>query len=285
MKLLEKCSLMALCALLGVLGVAKNAAAMPIHSTNGVTDPGAKLYIPLRPETSGGLGTVIVQAASGRRRPKRYVVGLKKDKVLLNVANPVSSGEVNMFSVFDLSSQLTEETPTIDPNSDMILTLIFKDLDFQPVVVRRKVDFSETITLTLVDSSGTPAAGASPLLIDKSNYMDFRQDVDRKGRPITKTNRKKATYELSLRRMFGADPQGWRDFIKQINISEDKELKLMVTMTSRMEFFGTRGRKKIRNTPERMRDALLFSVAPEPGTLSILALGGMAIAVRRKRRA
>lgn len=288
MTLLNKPWLTSVCVVVLGLCVATDAIAMPVHATNDVIGTKGRIYIPLQPETSGGVGTLILQAPTNpRRRPKKHIVGLKRDKVRLDVANPVSTGYVTMFSAFDLSGEFSEEFPVVDRSADMTMTLTGKDLDFLPDN-KRKLNFRESLLITLVDSNDMPIEGAGSLLIDDGtageHYMQFRQDVDRKGRPVTRTNRKKATYEVSLMSLFGSNINGRMDFITMLN--EEQKFKVKLTLASHMQFTGTRGRKRVRNTRESIGGPLLmFGVAPEPGALSVLAIGGIVLAVRRRRRA
>ena len=75
----------------------------------------------------------------------------------------------------------------------------------------------------------------------------------------------------------------WDYFIDVLN--EEQEFSLLFTFGAELEYKGS-GSILVRNTIENMGDSMIIldQIAPEPGTLSFLGLGGLVIACKRKRK-
>lgn len=262
-------------ALLGVLVVPGSAFAMPVQSSNPIIALGADIYIPITPETSGMLGELVGMA------PYQHIVGLDPDSITLSAADNTTSGYVSLIADFDLSGDLAGGM-IIDPNSDLPLGLVFADLDFNPVSqLGGQVVFREWLDLLLVDADGVAIAGANQLTIDSANYLNFRQDVDGSGQQIVETDNVIGTYEMTLASMFAGDNAARSDFIDLLN--EEQTLGLKLTFHAEIDYFGS-GRVRFNNSPENMDDAsLVFSVAPEPGTICLLLFGGVGLGFKARR--
>jgi len=250
------------------------AQAMPVHGAGATITLGEDFYIPIRPETSGTYGEL---AAFG---PHGHIVGMDRDQVVLNAANNSSAGEVMLLLTFDISDELTEEFPVIDPDAEMPLTLSFSDLDFLPVT-QGPLEFREWLELTLVDEAGVALAGSVPIVLDETTYLTYRQDVDGSNQQVVATDGLKATYELSLLDLLS--PGVRDDFIEQL--SSDKKFHLLMKFGARLDYSGY-GSAARRNTVENMSDSFLFFSleAPEPGAASLLVLGAVAVVMRRRGR-
>jgi len=264
------------CALVAAFGLCGTVSAMPVNGTSGVIEFGDDIYIPLQQETSGILGELL---GSG---PYQHVVGLDPDSVTLSALNPSTSGNVTMVANFDISDEFTEQMGEVDPNSDMPLLLVFADLDFSPVVeLGGDLAFSESLQIVLMDADRQAVAGAAPILLNGSNYLNYRQDVDAQGQQVVPTNNVTGTYEIAISQMFGPDSAARTAFIDSLN--ETEAFSLMLTFQATVDYSGSR-RVRYHNTPEALDgSSVVFNVAPEPGSIALLAAGA-ALLFRRKRR-
>lgn len=266
------------CLPLAALILPNTASGMPVESSNGVIHFWDDFYIPMTPQASGVLGEVV-----GSRRHK-HVVGLEPDSLVLSPLHNTSSGFVSIVATFDISQELTEASPVVDPNSDVLLTLVFRDLDLLPVTWRHgKLVFSEWLEVLPVDAEGAAIPGASPFSLNSGNYLTFRQDTDGSGHQVVKTDGILGTYELSLASMFDGNDAARDDFLNLLN--EEQRFSLKLTLHAEVAYLGS-GRVRLLNMPENLGDSsILFSAAPEPGALGLILAGIVGLALRRRRTA
>lgn len=246
-----------------LLAAASAASADTICGTNPDLPPSGSLYIPLKPSSSGVLG-------DGN-------VGKVSDSVTL-WDNDASSGYVDVRLSYDLSGILGDDL-VLDTAGPMTLGFTFEDIDFKPVVDVHnslRVTFSESIQFAyLRDASDTP--GPFGLTMDDANYLTFKTN------PGTETNNTTATYEIDLRSVLGVDAADIDD------INADKEFGLYVRLRSDLlseDLWPLWCNSSTRtNTPESIGGCFEVSVqpVPEPATMAVLSLGGVLIAVRRRR--
>ena len=264
-------------ALIAAVGLPEVAAGMRVSGANAIIGLGDYIYIPLQQATSGMLGELLGVG------PYPHVVGIDPDNVTLSPTNTSTSGYVTMMVSFDISEELTEELPVIDTNSEMPLTLVLADLDFAPTTaLGGSLIFSESLEIVLLDSYDQDVNGASPLLLDAGNYLDYRQDVDGQGQQVVPANDVTGTYEMPIAEMFGQDNAARTAFIDSVN--ETEAFGLMLTFYAELEYTGSR-RVRYYNTREAMDgSSIIFGVAPEPASLAMLLLGEALVTVRWRRR-
>lgn len=246
-------------------------------SVEGVYNPydlvDGNIYIPLSENSSGVLGEEL---------PDGSFVGLGADKVKLTTQYPTSSGYVDLMVDFDISGELAPGE-FIAYDSDMSMWINFDDLDFKTheTTVRK---WNEWLEIVLYDDLGELVVGADVLVLDESTYMTYRQDFvgDEK---VTETNNVYATYgEISIHDVFfGSDTASWNRFVDSLN--ETSEFKMLLTFHTEIEL-TRRKSLMLTNAIEQLDSSqiLIENIAPEPGTLSMLALGGLAMLARRKKR-
>jgi len=247
-----------------LLAATSAASADTICGTNPDLPSGSDLYIPLKSSSSGVLG-------NGN-------VGKVSDSVTL-WDNDSASGYVDVRLTYDLSGILGDDLE-LDTAGPMTLGFTFEDIDFKPSVDVHnslRVTFTESIQFAyLRDANDSP--GAFALTMDDASYLTYKTN------PGTETNNTTATYEIDLRSALGVDAADIDD------INTDKEFGLYVRLRSDLVSedlwpLWCNGSTRV-NTPESIGGCFEVSVqpVPEPATIAVLSLGGVLIAVRRRRR-
>jgi len=268
---------------IAVLALALAAQAAVYGQNDYLTANKGKAYIPLMPSTSGTLGDF-----NGSR-----VIGGQPDSVTLSKGQS-SSGYLVYDLTFDLSSYLLPgggepiavSSDDIDTTQPLWLTLTLFDLDFKPLTGSGRTYF-ETLAMELVyTGEGYSAFETIPsITIDQNNYGLYREDG------FGETDKQQVDYTINL-----LDPEGMNLSNADLDqILTDMSFTLRITMTSYLEQTGA-GRFKYTNTKEYLGDysagsalaggefdtnALEFAFIPEPASLSLLALSGLAL-LRRK---
>jgi len=227
------------------------------------------VFIPLKPATSGTLGDLV-----GGVGPK--LVGKSSDSLSLSAFPGSSTGYVDLMMNFDLSAVLTGPLTMLGGT----LNMTFDDLDFM-VISGPRDDFREMIELQ-VYIDGSPAG--TPLFVDKDNYWSPDYNATIGGTPVAGspfvTNNKEVTYEFDL----GApNPAGLgllpADFAA---ISALKELDLKVTLFCET-VHTTTATTSFRNSVENVEGVLDVVAVPEPAAASMLAIGALMFAARKRR--
>ena len=253
--------LLALCLVVVVACTNASVQAGIVHGFNPVlSGSGGRLFISMAPETSGTLGDLIVGG------PDKF--GLQTEEVKLDGFGDTSEGWIRFPVQFDMSGQGLENIPTD-------LELRVDDLDFFPSLIGSKIIHTEVMELTFLrnfsDFSSVDPNAAPDLLIDISSYMSFRT-----GPAGIATNNVDATYEVSFVNDLGITD----DDIAAVRL--DNEFAILVKVKTTLESI-TSGKTTLSNTDEGI-DFWSFSVAPEPGTMVMLILGGLGVLARRRRR-
>ncbi len=237
-----------------------------VTGTNAALDAaGGDLFIPLTDGASGTLGDPL---GGGKH------VGLDPDTMRLNMPHPDSSGFVRVVLEFDLSGILSEPLDVLDPAGPADLVFTLEDVDFKPQTVvgrKRTVELAETMELWFLDDAGD-APGATPdLVIDAGNYLSYR--LSPSG---DETADLSAVYAVGLADLGVLDLSG---------INADREFGLLVELTSSSTSTGTPAETFV-NSADGLRADFVFETAlvPEPATLALMALGGLAMALGRRRR-
>ena len=272
MKLLTRTgAALTICLSLLLIPLAGSAGAAVVYGAYDLVD--GDIYIPLTQSSSGVLGD---HTTDGK------IIGLQPDSCTLTAQYPTSSGYVDLMVDFDISDEL-EPGESIGYDSAMSMWINFDDLDFNPVESRTRI-YQEWVDIELLNDLGERVAGASTFTLDEASYLTYRQDFVG-GLPVVATNNVAATYgEMSIRDIFFADnTTGWESFIDSLN--ETEEFGMLLTFNSELEMI--RGRRMVlTNSIEQLDSSqiLIENIAPEPGTLTMLALGGLSMLVRRKKR-
>lgn len=251
---------------------AAHAAPLPDYNVEGFNShldgTGGNLFVPLIDATSGILGELI----PGESR----VVGLDSEMTTLSGIGDTAEGWVEFLLQFNLGGSEVD----IDPQS-IELNLFLEDVDFKPVLYGTKGVHTEWLDLTFLldaDDIDTLPPGTPPdFTLHTGNFGFYRQDVDPglTGFDMP-TNNATAHYLLSLMGDLGVTQADFDN-----DIDEDHEFALLVRLTSHVESLTNRS-WSFRNTDEEIGTDLFF-VAPEPGTLILLAIGGALLCIRRKR--
>ncbi len=237
-----------------IIGQAQGAfVPLNVDGTNTVLDNnGGTLYIPLKQSSSGVLGV------GG--------VGLSQDSVTLSGANPASDGYVSFLVEFDLSNDLGAGDTVQDTGATLLLQ--FDDLDFVTISGSGRA-FWETVEIEFLANAGdTPTGG---LVIDKNNYTNYG------GSPPT--NNTTRTYALDMKSDLNVGTSGFN------NMSTDKEFALWVTLTADITYSKS-SRYVSLNTPEDLDGSFNFTAqgVPEPASMTLLAIGGLGVLIRRRKR-
>lgn len=267
-----------ICLSLLLIPLAGRAGAAVVYGASDLED--GNIYIPLSEARSGVLGD---HTADGS------IIGLDAGKVKLTTQYPTASGYVELMVDFDISGELLPGE-FIGYDSEMSMWINFDDLDFKPVL-SRTLDYREWVDIVLLNDIGERVADADIFTLDAANYLTYRQDLDAGGQLAVETNNVPATYgEMSIRDVFfGGNTEAWEDFVDSVNEAhesgEGNEFGMLLTFNSALEM--TRGsRLSLANSIEQLDSSqiLIENIAPEPGTLTMLALGGLATLARRKKR-
>jgi len=268
MSMLNRTARIALLVLTGGSLFAGQALGNPAMGTNSELSSSGKIYIPLQPSTSGDLGDLF------NGGPKK--IGRFADSVTLVGIGATTTGSLNLVINFDLAAEL--EDPTITSGT---LMMVFKDLDFLPEASRRLL-FSESLDMSVF--VGASQLGNS-LVVDDTNYDDPAFNATLLGKhgdvpagPGFNTNKQKVRYEFDMANSFGLTAP---DFAA-ISAAGEFDLHMILYATpTRL----VKGRGRVRNTSENINTGdFTFVAVPEPGTIALLAMGGLAIAVRQARR-
>lgn len=236
------------------IGVVSQSFAAPITGTNSVLSGlGGKVYVPMQNSTSGTL--------SPTNSP---------DTITLGYTFSTMKGSVSLVYGFNLSSVLGSGKSVDPANSQLFLT--FSDLNFQTETRNTFFGYTETLGLTFL-KDGTMSVPVTPgLLIDSTNYGSYRPDG------FGSTANTTVTYAFTLAQLgVTADDL--------TNVNADKEFGLGLTIKSAITH-SRNGADSLTQTQESVGPAnFTLVVLPEPATMSLLSLGGLALIKRRKQSA
>ncbi len=230
--------------------------------TNTVLDNnGGDLYVPLTPATSGVLGV------GG--------VGLSTETVILRNSNTPMTGYVSFLIEFDLTDPNNGLGPnqTVQENGASLL-LQFDDLDFVPTHPSSGRTFWETMKIEfLANASDTPTGNG--LTLDENTYGDYAD-----GGAVA-TNDESVWYTINMKT--NAQNPGLGVTSSQFAaISSDREFALWVTISAINEYSGSP--KKIGNSPEHIGNSFNATGVPEPASMAMLAIGGIGVLIRRRKK-
>jgi hypothetical protein len=179
---------------------------------------------------------------------------------------------------FDLTAVLGPATPLLQGGT---LIMTFDDLDFKLMNIS-SLTFREMMELEVYING---SAAGTPLFIDRDNYWSPDYNATIGGTPVAGspfvTNNKEVTYEFDL----GApNPAGMgllpADFAL---ISVLKEFDLKITLHTELIHVRTTA-VTFRNSTENLEGNFEAVTVPEPAAASMLALGAVMFAARRRRR-
>ncbi len=259
------------CLSLLLIPLAGSAGAATVYGTSDLFN--GNIYIPLTQEASGSLGD---------HTPGGSPIGLVSDRCTLTTQYPTSSGYVSLMVDFDISDDL-QPGESVGYDSDMSMWINFEDLDFNPVENRKRI-YKEWVDIELLNELGERIAGADTFTLDEASYLTYRQDIVG-GQPDVATDNVAATYGDILIRdiFFSGNTAGWESFVDSLN--KTNEFGMLLTFNSELEMKGGR-RLILTNSIEQLDSSqiIIENVAPEPASLSMLALGGLSMLARRKKR-
>ena len=240
------------------------AVASPAVGSNSILDDAnGRIFIPLKPATSGDLGSAVnfmsVPLPPGKK------VGLHADSVTVGPSNPVSQGFVVFDLFFDIDEEVTPEFPIV-AGGQLFLNLF--SINFSPQSVG-SISHWETVALQF-EAGGTFAPNPTVFTIDETNYGDRRTD----GQGFDGiTEGVWIEYEIDLTTHLGVTPAEFAQ------VSADEAFTVWVTMASRTE-----GRGAVVNLAETFHGRDVAFVLPEPSAAVMLAVGSVLWLVRRRRQ-
>jgi len=244
--------------------------ANPATGTNSDLAGNPNIYIPLQPSTSGTLGDLL---GGG---PK--IIGRSPDSIVLNGNGASSSGWLDLVINFDISDELSGLPGSIITSG--VLTMIFDDLDFRPFTTPGRAVYAESVDMAIFVSV-LPLG--TPLTVDDTNYdnPDFNATLLPSNTPAGAdfdTNNQKVSYEFDMANHFGLSPADFA--IISANGGFDLHLRLHA-MVDHLRVAPDR----VNNSSETVDEGdFQFNAVPEPGTISLLALGSLFVAARKVRR-
>jgi len=261
MNTLERGLLVALSSCLVVSCVVQESYGGLVFGDNDMLPPDRGIFVPLTPETSGILGD-------------NGTVGLVRDSVTLTGPGSLTEGFVTFPVEFALNpdpdNPLVPAGEWIDPLATT-LTVTFTDLDFMTYVAG-DLAYSEWVSIAFIDAQDSFVGNA--VVINETNWLNYLADPQ----PPT-TNNAQLSYELGMFSDFGID----ENQAKALSLNQET-VRVLLTLGSRLIHNGP-GTSQLFNTEENLNENfLVFGVAPEPGSLILLTIGGTGLLLGRRRR-
>lgn len=249
-------------------------AAGNVDGTNAFLDKKhGKIYIPSKPQSGPVQGGEVSDALGTKVGPGKYV-GAASDTVKI-AGLGASTGEVSVTLNFltggsvETGDGVAQEVSAMDP-ATAALFLTFNDMDFKPTDTRGYT-YSETLELYFLRDVGDEPSQTPDLVLDASNYLNFRSDGG------IATNKTKATYTLGMAAHLGVSSA---DFDA---INESGHFAILAKFTTHLTN-NSKKTQSFRNSPESF-GAVQSDVigVPEPTSLAVIAIGSLVTLIRRKR--
>ncbi len=237
-----------------------------VSGNNAVLEStGGNFYVPLTSTNTGALGVV--------------GIGLSPDQIILTDGDSIA-GWLELKLTFDLTEAF-DAGAALDADNPFAIDVTARDIDFKPVTVNSaglKATYRDTMQIAyLRDATDTPTAWG--LTVDETNYLTYKTNSG------VATHNTPATYRLDLTSILGLTQADVDD------VNADKEFALYIRLNSYTEYQDQNRPGDSMTIDGAVKEiGANFEVGythgpiPEPMTISLLVLGGLAVLGRTRLR-